>query len=187
MSYETDNWPFVKARHFKVPETKRTVRVIVIHDMEFPERSTAAEDIAKYFATTSTIASAHINVDNNSIVHCVKDSHIAYAAPGCNRDGIQIELAGYARQSRADWLDVYSAAMLKKAADATAQYCLKYTIPPVRLTNAELKMGLKGIISHSQASEVYKKSTHTDPGGNFPWDVFLADVRCAYDLRKRIG
>ena len=184
---ETDNWPFVKARWFTpLPKTpRRRVRVIVIHDMEFPERLTAAEDVARYFATTATKGSAHLCVDADSIVQCVRDNDVAWAAPGCNNDGIQIELAGYAKQTRAEWLDEYSTALLHRAADAVAQYTLKYTnVPPVRLTNEELRAGKAGIVGHSQVSAVYRKSDHEDPGPAFPWDVFIPLVvarRCAIE------
>lgn len=184
---ETDKWPFVKARWFTKYPTgqKRTPRLIVIHDMEYPEVMTAAEDVARYFATTTTEASAHVCVDADSIVQCVYDNDIAWAAPGANSDGLQIELAGYGRQTRADWLDVYSTALLARAADVVAQYTMKYTnIPIRRLTNAELLAGRAGIIGHHQASEVYHKSDHTDPGPNFPWDVFIPLVvarRCAIE------
>jgi N-acetyl-anhydromuramyl-L-alanine amidase AmpD len=183
---ETDRWPFVPARWFgDVPAaTPRRVRVIVIHDMEYPEKSTAAEDVARYFATTPTPASAHICVDNTSIVQCVKDSDVAYAAPGCNHDGIQIELAGYARQTRGQWIDEYGVGLLERAANATAQYCLKYGIPPVHLTNEQLRAGAKGIVGHVQVSQVYQKSTHTDPGPNFPWDIFLGRVAVWHARRQ---
>lgn len=177
---ETDFWPFVPARWFtKVgPSKGRKVRVVVIHDMEFFERGDTAEVIAHDFNTrpASSKASAHICVDNNSIVQCVYDSDVAYAAPGCNSDGIQIELAGYGNQSRAQWMDQYSVSVLSLAADATAQYCIKFAIPVVHLTNAQLKAGKKGIVGHYQVSEVYKKSDHSDPGKDFPWDVFMAMV-----------
>jgi N-acetyl-anhydromuramyl-L-alanine amidase AmpD len=184
--FETTAWPFVQARHYtkSVPGVRRKVRVLVIHDMEYDESLTAAEAVAKYFATTSTVASAHICVDADSIVQCVKDNDVAYAAPGCNSDGIQLELAGYARQTRAEWLDLYSTAMLTLAADATAQYCLKYDLPIVHLSDAQLAAGAKGIIGHYQASAVYKKSDHGDPGPNFPWDVFMALVTQAHCRRK---
>lgn len=127
---------------------------------------------------------SHNCVDNNSIVQCVYDKDVAYAAPGANRDGIQIELAGFGSQTRTQWLDVYSVAVLSLASDAAAQYCIKYRIPAVHLTNAQLKAGKKGIIGHYQASEVYKKSDHTDPGSEFPWDTYIAMVQqFIYDRR----
>lgn len=183
---ETDIWPFKKARWFTdVPADKpRKVRLIVIHDMEYPEKNTAAEEVARYFATTDTKASAHICVDSDSIVQCVRDSDIAYAAPGANNDGIHIELAGYARQSAAEWDDAYSRALLDRAANATAQYCLKFGIPVCHMTNVQLQAGEKGIIGHYQASEVYKKSDHMDPGPTFPWEAFMEKV-AAHHLARR--
>lgn len=174
-NYETEVWPFIQARDFGAKRTE-TPRLIVIHDMEFPERPTAAEDVARYFQHPDTPSSAHVCVDSDSVVQCVKDSYVAFAAPGCNHDGIQVELAGYGKQTPAEWLDKYSIAMLAIAADVVAQYCLKYNIPPVHLTNAQLRAGARGIIGHVQASEVYKGSDHTDPGPNFPWPRFIAMV-----------
>lgn len=184
--YETDRWPFVAAKHFKkVDGPPRRVRVIVIHDMEAPEKGETAENVARYFATTSTPASAHVCIDSNSIVQCVHDRDIAYAAPGCNSDGIQIELAGYGKQSRGEWLDQYGVQMLALASDAVAQYCLKYGIPAVHLTDDSLRKGMSGIVGHAQVSRVYKKSDHTDPGANFPWDVFVALTKAQLAKRKR--
>lgn len=184
---ETDIWPFVPARWFNpTPKgTRRKVRVIVIHDMEYPEKTTAAEDVARYFATTDTKASAHICVDSDSIVQCVRDNDIAFAAPGVNNDGIQVELAGYGNQSREQWMDPYSILLLNNAANAVAQYCLKYDVPVCHLTNPQLANGEKGIIGHVQASQVYKKSDHTDPGSNFPWEFFMERVAVFYLARKR--
>lgn len=68
--------------------------------MEAPEKGDTAENIANYFHTTVKQASAHICVDNNSIVQCVLDNDIAWAAPGANSDGIHIEMAGYAKQKK---------------------------------------------------------------------------------------
>lgn len=177
---ETDSWPFVRARWFTktAPGVRRNVRLIVIHAMQFPERTDAAEVIAHDFATRpeSSKASAHLCIDNNSIIQCVWDNDVAYAAPGANSDGLQIELAGFTEQSGAQWLDDYSKAMLELAAKACAQYCGKYAIPSRHLTNAELQTGAKGFVGHDQVSEVYKKSDHTDPGAGFPWDYFMGRV-----------
>lgn len=187
---DTDLWPVVKARWFtkwaSPGSGRRPVRVIVMHDMEAPEKGETAENVARYFATTDTKASSHICVDNNTIVQCVKDNDIAYAAPGCNSDGIQIELAGYGRQTRAEWLDPYSLALIDLGANATAQYCLKYDIPPRQLTNTLLLAGARGIIGHYQASAVYKKSNHTDPGANFPWEHFMELVNVYHRARREV-
>lgn len=183
---DTDRWPVVPARWFTKtdPGAQRVVRVIVIHTMEAPEKSTTAEDVARYFATTDTKASAHLCIDNDSIVQCVMDRDVAWAAPGCNNDGIQIELAGTAAQTDAQWDDAYSRALLNNGANAVAQYCLKYNVPIRHLSNTELKNGRKGIVGHVQVSTVYKKSDHQDPGKSFPWARFLEQVSAFYEARK---
>jgi N-acetyl-anhydromuramyl-L-alanine amidase AmpD len=176
--FDTDKWPFVPAKHFTKVEGKRAVRLIVIHDMEFKETTNAAEVIAKDFAQATDPRSAHICVDSDSIVQCVLDNNVAFAAPGANRDGIQIELAGFMNQTREQWLDPYGVLLLDRGADATAQYCLKYDIPVRHLTNQELAdKSQRGIIGHVQASKVFRLSDHEDPGPGFPWDFFLDRVQ----------
>lgn len=182
---DTDTWPFVKAKWFKdIVNQRREVRVIVIHTMQAPEKDKTAENVAKFFEGGSKKVSAHLCIDNNSIVQCVFDNDVAWAAPGANHNGIQLELAGYADQSSADWDDVYSKALLENAANAAAQYCLKYDLPRKHLSNAELKAGHEGIIGHVQATEVFKLGNHTDPGKHFPWDDFIDRVEHYYKKRR---
>ena len=102
MGPETDNFPFIAARFFRpFGPDRRPVRVIVIHTMEVPERDGIAKDIAIDFANRpeTNKASAHLCIDNKAIFQCVKDNDIAFAAPGANQDGIQLELAGRAAQT----------------------------------------------------------------------------------------
>lgn len=185
MAYETELWPLVKARWYG---TKRTTRPdwIVIHTMQFFERITAAEDIAHDFAVrpASNKASAHICVDSDSIIQCVPDSYKPYAAGAtANARGMHIELAGYAEQTPAQWRDKYSTAMLAVAADAAAQYALKYAIPVRHLTLAQILASERGVVGHDQMSAAFKQSTHTDPGPNFPWPRFIAYMQASFAER----
>jgi N-acetyl-anhydromuramyl-L-alanine amidase AmpD len=185
---ETDIWPFMQAKFYQPVDHKnpRTVRLIVVHDMEAPETTHTAEDIARYFRDMpdNRPVSAHLCIDADSIVQCVHDRDVAYAAPGANHDGIHLELAGYGRQTRQQWLDTYGQSLLGLAGNAAAQYCLKYGAPVQHLTDAQLKQGLRGIVGHDQVSRVYHKSDHTDPGPNFPWDVFMSRVSQYFIERK---
>ena len=175
--FETEEWPFVRAKSCHEVEGIRAVRLIVMHSMEAPEKGDTAEEIAKFFQNPPRPASAHVCVDNNSIVRCVPDNYIAGGAPGANPDGIHIELAGYAKQTEAEWLDDYGRQLLDNAANAAAQFCLKYDIPVRHLTNDQLADGQsKGFVSHAQVSEVFKRSDHWDPGPGFPWKFFLDSV-----------
>lgn len=184
---ETELWPFVEARHFG-PRRKGSVRLVVIHTPEWTESSSGAEAVARYFATMKDdrIASAHICVDSDSIVQCVSDSNVAWAAPGANHDGIQVELTGFASQTAAQWRDRFSISALALAADAVAQYCLKYHVPPIKLNNQQLRDGSLGIVGHDQVSKVYLKSNHVDPGPHFPWTRFMMYVRGAYADRETV-
>lgn len=185
MAYETELWPFIQARHFGAKRTGG-VRLIALHTPEWPESASGAEAVAKYFASMEDgrVASAHIVVDSDSIIQCVKDSYVAYAAPGANHDGIHVELVGVARQTATQWRDKFSLSTLALGADAVAQYCLKYGVPPIHLSDEQLRKGHLGIVGHDQISRVYKKSDHTDPGPNFPWTRFLMYVKGAYADRE---
>lgn len=178
---------FRQAKYYTaVTGTPRTIRRIVIHDMEAPEKGSTAEAIANYFATITDTTrdgkpvkkSAHFCIDNDSVVQCVRLEDVANAAPGANSDGIQLELAGYGNQNRASWLDDYSRAVIDNAARVAAWCCLECDIPPVRLQTAELlDKSKKGIVSHAQVSAAFKLSDHTDPGPDFPWDLFFERLR----------
>ncbi|WP_327587025.1 N-acetylmuramoyl-L-alanine amidase [Nonomuraea sp. NBC_00507] len=153
------------------------IRLIVVHSMEWVERATTAEECARMFATMNRQASAHACVDADSVVRCVRDQDTAWAAPGGNSDGLQLELAGFARQSRKEWLDAYGNAMLGQAAGVIAGWCRAHKIPVRKLTRAELRAGKRGITSHADISAVYRRTDHTDPGTSFPWDVLLGLVK----------
>src|SRR5688572_29051390 len=122
--YETDKFPLVRARWFTDVTDRRQVRLVVIHSMEAPEKGETAENVARYFQNPRdkngkpVKASAHLCVDSDSIVQCVLDNDVAYAAPGANSDGVHIELSGYAKQTRKEWLDAYGVLMFEKGANA---------------------------------------------------------------------
>lgn len=154
----------------------RTIRLVVMHDMEYPERPDGAEWCARFFAGGTVKASAHYCVDNDSVVQGVNVDDVAWAAPGANSDGVQVEQSGYAAQARPDWLDPYSLATMHNAAKLTASLCIVLSIPARHLTVAEILAGEKGIVGHRDVNAAYHRSDHTDPGPNYPWDIFLGLV-----------
>lgn len=159
----------------------RYARLICLHTMETQETNQMAEAIgAGWFLNPTAMASAHYNVDNDSIVQGVPEKDMAWTAPGTNEDGIQIEQAGRAAQTTADWNDAYSSALLENTARLVADICRRNNIPPVKITDAQLAAGAKGIIDHAQASRVYRMSDHWDVGTGFPWDAFMAKVQRYY-------
>lgn len=168
----------IPARHYTRTGGRR-VDLVVIHSMEAPEKPATAENVARWFAGPSAPkASAHYCVDQDSIVQGVLERDVAWAAPGANHDGIQVELAGYARQTRSDWFDPPSRAMLERqVVPLVADICRRHRIPAVWLTATDLQAGAKGITSHVNVSRAFRRSDHTDPGAGFPHDWLIAQVR----------
>lgn len=170
----------IQAAHYtKASRRPQDIRLEVLHTMEAPEKGTTAEAVARYFAGGSVKASAHYCIDNDSIVQCVYDKDIAYAAPGANHDGRQYEQAGYARQTGDEWRDNYSLSMLVRTAKLVSVKCEESGNAKTWLSDREIAAGKRGICDHAAISRVYRKSTHTDCGPNFPKDMFIDLVRAA--------
>jgi N-acetyl-anhydromuramyl-L-alanine amidase AmpD len=163
------------------PANRTDIRVLVIHTMESPEKPGTARGVAEWFAGkrgAAPKASAHYCVDELEVVQCVRHSDVAWHAPGANRTGIGIELAGRAAQSADDWQDAASTATLELAAELCCALATAYGIPVRRLTPAQISAGERGICGHVDVtlSCPDKGHGHYDPGPNFPWDGFLSRV-----------
>lgn len=157
----------------------RKSKWVVLHTMETGENSSIAENIgAGWFTNPNAQASAHYCVDDNSIVQCVNEGDYAWASgPTGNVNGIQIEMAGRAAQSRADWLDDYSRAMLERTAALTADICKRHGIPVRVLSDEQVARGEAGITTHAALARVFRETDHSDPGPYFPWDFFMERVQ----------
>jgi hypothetical protein len=153
---------------------------IVVHDMEGAETTTIAEDLGKYQAggAQGRSVSSHYCADSNSVVQCVKLQDSAWTVGnrmGNNR-GINWEFAGRANQTREQWLDDFGRAMFATAAPIIRSDAARFGIPLRRCTLDDLRARRPGITSHNDLGLVYGGTDHTDPGPNFPWDVFMQIV-----------
>jgi N-acetyl-anhydromuramyl-L-alanine amidase AmpD len=149
--------------------------VVVIHDTEGNEGITSAEDGAAYDKRRTDGTSTHFFTDPNSTVQCVYTWDQANAARATgNHIGIHIEMCGKASQTKAQWGDPNSAAMIDNTAKLVARLCKKYGFPVRRLTVQELQNGGKGIVGHVDITRAFGESDHTDPGPNFPWETLIA-------------
>jgi len=150
---------------------------IVIHDMEAHETPTTAENTANYFATGAggRSVSSHYCADSNSVVQCVLLKDVAWTVGNRagNYRGINWELAGFASQTREQWLDEFGVAMFDQIAPIIRADAAEYGIPLERRTIAELKAYQPGITSHNDLGKAFGGTDHTDPGPNFPWDYLL--------------
>jgi hypothetical protein len=173
-----DSLPFFPARDFKKGRSG-VIRVIVIHDAECAETAHAAEDLGKYVAHPDYPSSWHISCDSDSCERSVHDDDTAYAAPPLNPVALHIELAGQVdHRRREQWLDTYSDRVYSTTPLPSSHSGVKrYNDPGCPSDErSSLNRGRKGIVGHYQMSAVYKKSDHTDPGINFPWDAFMHRV-----------
>ncbi len=178
-------YPFVESPNF-TPADGRAIGVVVMHTMEIAERSDAAEICARWFRTKVSQVSAHYCVDADSVIQCVVEKNIAWHARGGNTTSIGVELAGFARQTREDWADPYSTAMLRRGAGVVADVCRRRRIPIRWLVAADLVAGRGGITGHAEVSKAFKKSDHWDPGPAFPVERFLGMVRAARGPTPRV-
>ena len=182
------------ARNYRKAGRDR-VDAIVFHTAEAPEASTVAENLGRWVSGSSAPrASWHYGVDDDSVVRCVPEEDIAFAAPGANRYGIQIEHAGYARQTAAQWADPFSERMLQRSAQLCAAICERWSIPVQFVDAAALNEGraardrgatvpshCRGITTHAEVTNGPGKgrTSHTDPGKHWPRERYLALVKAA--------
>lgn len=101
-----------------------------------------------------------------------------FAAPPCNSDWWHICMPGFANQTREQWQDELSAAHIR----GVAKYIYAKWIADGKswglsfIFADQLTKGYKGYTSHYQVSLAWKKSNHTDPGPNFPWDILEKEI-----------
>lgn len=170
---------FIQAKNFTPAQRKPAdVRLVVIHTAECPQTDGAAVALAKWASgPTAPQASWHYAVapgtGPSALVQSVHEECVAWAAPGCNSGGLQIELCGHASEEPEQWLQGDGLSVLENAARLAARMCKRWGIPVRKLSVDELKAGERGIIGHVDATAAYHKSTHTDPGKNFPWAEFI--------------
>lgn len=177
--------PYIPAKHQGAERSLDSIETLVIHDGEIAEKPDAAEALANYFRNPSKPSSAHVSVDPNSAVRSVPDNRVAFAAPGANRHGKQYEQAGYARQTRAEWTDVYSTFQGLRLASLLADDCIAYRIWPRLLSVADLKSGrINGITTHANVSKAYGRSSHWDPGPHYPIEDLIVVVRQLVNERQ---
>ena len=175
---------FIQARNY-TPSNRTSIDLIVLHSTENPIEPGTARNVAMYFAgPDAPDASAHYVVGPEATYGCVEEKDVAWAAPGANRNGLQIEQVGQAFQT--DWLRSGNAPtdgldVLTRSADLVRSLCLRWNIPMKRVDAKGLLAGERGITSHAAVSAAFRQSDHVDPGGpgdeRWPWDTFLRLVQ----------
>ena len=126
---------------------RTSVDLVVIHSTESARVKGSARAIATWFASKNAPqASSHYVVDNDEVIQCVSERNVAWAAPGANHNGIQIELVGRARHSAEQWLD---GAVLARASELVAKICKRWAIPIVLVSSDGLLAAHRGVTGHA--------------------------------------
>jgi len=172
---EWPDLPLVPPRSYTADRPPGQPTLIVVHYTAGSEGPTSAEDGAAYDQRRDDGTSAHYYVDRNSVVQCLYTWNRAHTALwNGNQAGIHYELCG-TRQSRAEWLDDASIATLCQAAAQMRRDMARHGIPAVRLSPAQVRAGQRGVCGHGDVTAAWPEDggDHTDPGGEFPWDVLM--------------
>lgn len=155
------------------PRPAGSITLVCIHCTE----GDTAVSAARWFTNTNSKGSAHLVVDDENCFRTLPDLMIPWAAPGANKQGYHIEIAGYAAWSEADWRK--RPGRLRRAAYKAALRCNDYDIPVRWVGPIGLRLGRKGLTTHKTVTTAYPRlgDGHTDPGDGFPKAAFLALVK----------
>lgn len=180
--------PFVQAAGYTRGRPDGLPLWVVWHSMEASEHGARAESTAAYFANPGDgrDVSSHYCVDNDSVIQCVRLADSAWTVgnrPGNNR-GINWELSGFARQTRAEWLDPFGLAMFAQAAPIAAADMTRFAIPNRWCTVDDLIARRPGHTTHNDLRIAFGGTTHTDPGPSFPRDHVLKVIAAALNPQE---
>lgn len=156
---------------FGEPRSTSGIQRVVIHTTE-NATGTPAANVANYQIRSKT-GSYHYLVDaSGKRIRCNTDDWITWSTGNNagNVQGLNLSFTTYSANTRAQWLAQEK--MLRAGATVVADWCKKYNIPAVKVTTG------RGICGHGDM-RAFGGTDHTDPGPNFPWDVFIKYVKAA--------
>lgn len=159
------------------------VKRIVIHatcptDGGFPGSSEpdTAWGTARYFQNPASGGSAHTVSDTDNLVRCLPENVVAWHAPP-NDGSLGNEVGGQVWYTREQWLHPRVRMAWERTAHESARQALRWGVPIVKLSVNDLLDDRPGFAGHVDVSRAFRQSDHTDPGPNFPWDIFMLRVK----------
>lgn len=166
MTYYDEDWS--PRFGFGGPRNIAGIQRIVVHTTENPA-GTPAANVANY-QLTSASGSYHVLVDTTG--HRLRendDSWITWSTGNNagNVQGVNLSFVAQAAWTRAQWLAQEK--MLRAGATVVAHWSKTHNIPVTKVTTG------RGVCGHGDL-RAFGGTDHTDPGPNFPWDVFLRYV-----------
>jgi hypothetical protein len=165
------------AKGFTKGRGKSPVRLIAVHTAE---GSTTVESLGNYFAGT-TAGSSHAGIgQGGQYAEFVSYANTAWTDPPVNSVADTVEICGFAKWTRDEWLAKKD--MIETIAHWIAWRCSVRGIPVRHITDASGS----GVVGHRDINSTYHKSSHTDPGPNFPWDVVIARAQALSGVQAKI-
>jgi N-acetyl-anhydromuramyl-L-alanine amidase AmpD len=144
-----------------------------------------AAHLVSYFHESGVQASAHVMIDNTTVLVSVDDLDIAWHCDEwpINQVSLGAELTGHANQTPAQWADPYSLGVIKNARTWAQGKMTMYGMPAIHLTASQLvaiaagNRSIKGFCTHKDVSDAFRiQGGHQDPGPNFPITAFLTSL-----------
>lgn len=167
--------------HFGGPRDVSRIQAVFIHTTE-NDAATDALNIVNWQTNPESegyeSGSYHTIADRKKLVLCNTDDWWTYSVSNIgNQVGLHLAIVGRASWSRDKWLtEEREHGTLSRAAWQVAQWCKRHRLPVVYVPGLALRRGDKGISTHDGARIAWGVTDHTDPGPNFPMDVFLTLV-----------
>jgi hypothetical protein len=159
----------IKSPNFSSRGGKK-VRLLIVHTAE---GSTSVEGLGAYFANAANQVSSHAGIDDHRIETYVPYDQAAWTCRSANAIADQVELCGFARWTRVQWMSEHPE-MLLLTAQWLRERAAARGIPLRKLTPAQVAAGDSGVIAHVDWTVGMKDGTHTDAGNGFPWDYVMA-------------
>lgn len=154
--------------------TKPTL--IVVHSAETPLKAGYAKSIAENWFGKAATTSAHFMVDPAEIIRLLSDNVVSYAVgPKANGFTLNIEQAGYARLTRAEWTTPDGLKQLAKVGALIAELAAANSIPLRYATDDQIRAAARGVPGgvcfHDDVRRVIGGTTHVDPLPYYPRDL----------------
>jgi N-acetyl-anhydromuramyl-L-alanine amidase AmpD len=168
--------PFVQGRN-AYSDADGTKYGIAIHNTS---NDATAEGEASYATRRTDGVSAHFYCDNDSIVQSLDTAvRAGHAGSGNgNNHAVAVEITGVNGWSREQWL---ARVAWDKLGQVLAVVCRHYGIAVRRASVDEMRANpkVRAFYGHDDMRRAWGGTTHTDPGGNFPWDRLFQAVNAA--------
>jgi hypothetical protein len=136
------------------------VRLLVVHTTENDADVTSAADIAAYFSRSASQVSAHVVIDDDTVIQCVDYGNACWAVAGYNNVSESAEMVGRAAYGTFDWQR--HAGTIARAVQWLRDRSAARGIPLVYLSAADVAAGRSGWTSHLNLGQL--GGGHHDPG-----------------------